>query len=237
MSNSLRRTARSIVVALAAISIAFPAVADAQRGSAPAPAANPDLAEYRAFRLTLPMLARVEAAMRSFTTAILNDPAYKPLIAAQREHDALERKSERTPKEDERMEALKAKLDASPLGLGAGPDPDSDQSLDELEAEIAKFPPMANALRANGITPRDYLKCFGVLFQAFLVVGSQAAAAQAAQANTQEAQLGAALAGGLGGLLGANLAPENVRFVKENQGPVERFMKAMEEISAVLGEP
>lgn len=237
MTDMFRTITRSAVVACAVVAIASSLAAAAQRGGAQAAKEDPDIAEYRAFRLTLPMLARVEAAMRSYTTAILNDPAYKPLIAAQREHDALERKSERTPAEDERMEALKAKLGASPLVPGGGADPDGDQSLDELEAEIAKFPPMANALRANGITPRDYLKCFGVLFQALIVVGAQAAAAQAGQANTQEAQLGAALAGGLGGLLGANVAPENVRFVKENQAAVERFMKAMEEISAVFEGP
>ena len=98
-------------------------------------------------------------------------------------------------------------------------------SLDDAAAEIAKMPPVAHALRAQGVPPREYVKFVGVLVQAYVVAASQA---MGAQATAQEAQLGAALAAGL---FGVNLAPENVQFVVANQAAVDRFMQTMQELS------
>ena len=224
ISRLIRTVALSTVMACAALVLASSVAVDAQRGNAPStlsPKQVAEAAEYKAYRLSMPVLTRVDAATRSFTTTIKNDPAYRALLDASREYDALENNPSRTPADEARMEQLKKRLDASPFGSTSG----DNQSLDEVEAEIAKMPPMANALKANGVTPREYAKFIGVLVQAYVVAASQALGAQA---NTPDAQLGAALAGGL---FGTNLAPENVKFVMANQAAVDRFMQTMQELS------
>lgn len=241
MKQTTRTAARRAIIACAALSIACADAAQAQRGSAPAPGSSStqtaeareaaDAAEYRAYRLSTAVLTRIDAATRSFMQEIKSDPTYQAFLAAQREHDALEDKdftdAGRTEAEEARMEQLRKTLDASPFGGGS----DGESSLDEAEAEIAKMPAMANALRANGVAPREYVKFIGVLIQAYAVVGTQAAAGQASLSGSADAQLGAAVAGGLAGLFGTNLAPENVAFVTANHAAIDQFMQTMQELS------
>lgn len=231
MKHTTRTAARRAIIACAALSIACADAAQTQRGSAQAPGSSStqtaeareaaDAAEYRAYRLSTAVLTRIDAATRSFMEEIKSDPTYQAHLAAQREYDALDEKDSRTEAEEARLEQLKKTLDASPF-FG---DSDGEASLDEAEAEIAKMPVVANALKANGVAPRDYVKFIGVLIQAFVVASTQAAGAQA---NAPEAQFAAALAGGL---FGTNLAPENVAFVTANRAAVDRFMQTMQELS------
>ena len=222
MTSTLRRAGRTAILMCAVVSITSVVFAAAQRGGQGAGAkskTDADAAEYKAYRLSMPVLTKVEAATKAFATTIKNDPNYKALMAAQREHEALENKDDKTPADERRMAELKKTIDANPLGGSSS----ADQSLDELEAEIAKMPPMANALKANGVSPREYLKFMGVVVQAYVVSASQSGA----ESKDSGAQLGAALAAGL---FGANLAPENVSFVTANRTAVERFMQTMQEL-------
>jgi hypothetical protein len=213
---------RALVLAAVVSALAVPAFAQK-------PAANPDAAEYRAYRLSLPVLQKAAAATKAYIAAMNSDPRYRELIAASDEYDRLSNKDERTPAEEARMAALKKKLAADPLqALSSG---DNEESLSQLEAEVRKVPPMMNAITANGLTPREYMKCLGVVMQAYIVAAMTPAVAQAvaqaAKSGEPGAQLGGAFASGLGALFSQNVAPENIAFVKANQGAVDRFMQTL----------
>ena len=228
MTHTVQQAARAAVLTYAALSVGSVAFAQAQRSGAQSTAASKskadaDAAEYRAYRLSMPVLTKVEAATRTFATTIKSDPNYKALLDASLEYEALDSKEPKTAADHARMAELKKKLGASPFGDASS----VDQSLDEAEAEIAKMPPMANALKASGVAPREYVKFVGVLMQAYIV---SAARAGGGQPTTPDAQIGAAIAGGL---FGVNLAPENVKFVTANRAAVDRFMETMQE----LGKP
>lgn len=170
-----------MLLAAVACAVAMPALAQT-------PKPSPDAAEYRAYRLSAPVMKKVEAVTEMYTAEMKRDPRYK---------DA------------------KDPTDSASSG---------DETLDQLEAEMRKTPPIMKALDANGLAPREYLKFVGIITQAYVVASAQDAGAQAKDRSNQ---LGAAMAIGL---FGQNLAPENIAWVKANRAAVDQFMQALQQL-------
>ena len=83
---------------------------------------------------------------------------------------ALERKDELTDAEDARLQQLKEKKEQLSQAFADGSLGDS-KSLSEMAANIQKFPPMANGLKAAGMTPREYATFMMAMLQASMVAG------------------------------------------------------------------
>jgi hypothetical protein len=221
MTDTIRMT---FIAACLAAALPSPAHAQAPGRGASQAADSKDAAELKAYRLSLPMLNKIDVATKAFATTIKTDPRYKELTAAQKEYDGMKEKDDPSPAERARMAELKKKLDASPF---RGPD-DDDASLDAVEAGIKSMPPMMNALTANGVAPREYGKFLTVLIQSYMASMVPQATAQATQSRDPNAQIGAGLAAGLAGMMSANVAPENVAWARTNRAAIERFMQTMQ---------
>jgi vacuolar-type H+-ATPase subunit I/STV1 len=88
--------------------------------------------------------------------------------------DALEQRREgRTEADDARLERLREQRDA--LEAAVGPRLDEASTLTEWEAAIRQHPPMARALRAAGMSPRDYAKFMLSMLGAGMVAGLKTA--------------------------------------------------------------
>lgn len=88
--------------------------------------------------------------------------------------DALEQKRVmRTEAEDARLEQLREQRDA--LEASTGPRLEEANTLSEWEAAIRQYPPMARALRAAGMSPRDYAKFMLSMLGAGMVAGLKTA--------------------------------------------------------------
>src|SRR5512146_3279877 len=79
------------------------------------PQQRADLAEERAFKLTVPLLEKATAATTQFAATVKADPTYRALMKEADELDALDSKEPRTPQEDARLAQLKARAKANPF--------------------------------------------------------------------------------------------------------------------------
>ena len=191
---------RGVAIALA-VSFALPATARAQ--------SDADARELAAYRLSMDALRKVDAAMQVMAEEMKNDPKFQAHARLNAEIEALEKKDERTEAEDAQLEELRTKLgaleDETPAILNDA------KTLGEMEASIAKFPPLAKGLRAAGMPPREYAKFMMALIQAGMAAGMKK------QGLIKE--------------LPKDVPPENVRFMEEH----EADFKALQEKWQKLG--
>jgi hypothetical protein len=138
-------------------------------GSAPAaaqprrpPQNDPDLAELAAYRLTTSTLQKIAVAMQTFAQALEADPKYNGYMAAEKELKALEAKTDPSPADEERMEALGRQLEQMSNEIDSG----DARTLAEMEQKIATMPHMAGSLAKAGLTPREYAKFTLAMIQA-----------------------------------------------------------------------
>jgi hypothetical protein len=168
--------------------------------------ADSDMAEIQAYRLTVPAMQKVTTAMKAIAQAMQNDPKYREIAAAKRELKALQQKDEPTEADEQKMTALQEqveKLEAvNTIDMG------KNETLSDMEKNIAKVPQFAAALQSAGLTPREYAK-----FQlAVLQAGFAAAMKKAGQLKE----------------LPAGVSPENVQFMIDHEAEFAALGKAME---------
>jgi hypothetical protein len=199
MTQHIRCSITTLLVSL------MPSLMWAQ-GAQPADADAKELASYR---LTMDTLRKVEVASRAMVAAAKQDPRFQKLQKIQAELEALEKKEELTDADVERMEALEAQkeeLEASTdLDLGSA------DSLDEMEANIAKSPMVAKALQQAGLTPREYSKFMMAMVQAAFAAGFKKA--------------------GMLKELPAGVNPDNVKFVEEHEAELKAMQAEFEKMS------
>lgn len=188
---------------------AFAVAAMAAMMTAPAAAQqDADAKALAAYRLTKDGLDRFTATMRALAGELRKDPRFAEMGTLQAELDRLQDKDDPTDADVKRMEALEARLgqleEATDMSMGEG-------SLADIEARIRKHPPLAAALEAGGMTPREYATFSLVLFQASLAVGMQKA--------------------GLMKELPKEIAPENVEFVEQYEQELVKLQKDMEALA------
>lgn len=192
-----------------AIVLAAMAVAMAVMMAAPAAAQqDADAQELAAYRLTKEGLDRYTATMRALPGELRRDPRFAEMGKLQAELDRLQEKDDPTDADVKRMEAIEARLEqldeATDMSM-------SDGSLADIEAGIRKNPALAAAIKAGGMTPREYAKFTLVLFQASMAVGMQKA--------------------GLLKELPKEIAPANLKFVEQYEQELVKLQKDMEALA------
>jgi Skp family chaperone for outer membrane proteins len=133
------------------------------------PQADRDMKEIASYRLSMDTVKKVDVAMRAMFDEMARDPRFRASIKLEAELKALNEKEERTEAEDRRIEELEMEQEKmrseNPFNL------ESANTLSEMEAQVQKVPPMANALRSAGLTPREYSKFMLAMLQAGMAAG------------------------------------------------------------------
>jgi hypothetical protein len=197
---------RGIKVWLGLVALMGSAGAQATRQSG---AADGDMAELQAYRLTVPVLQKITEATTAFARAVENDPKFKEYSAAQRELKALENKPEPTEADGKRIEELEARIEKirESMKIESG----NPQTLTDMERTFAKVPHLPAALQSVGLTPREFAKFQLAAFQAGMVAGMKKAG--------QTAQLP------------PGISAENVQFMVDHGAEVAAMGKAMKSVS------
>jgi hypothetical protein len=201
----MTHTARRGIVALLLASMISGLSAQGARPS------DADLKEIATYKLTMETVEKVKVATRAMIGEIKKDPKYQQLLKLEAEIDALEKKDDRTEAEDAKLAALneeKEKLESAsdgPLSLGQA------NSLSEMEANIRKSPPIANALQSAGLSPREYSTFMMAMIQASMVAGFKKA--------------------GMMKELPKEVNPENVKFVEEHEAELKAMQAEFEKLA------
>jgi len=133
-------------------------------------AADRDMAELAAYRLTVPVLQKVKVATKAFAEAMQNDPAYREFMAAQAELKTLRTKDDPSPADEQRIQALEDRIEALKKAQSVPDDGDA-PTLDAMERKMAKVPHLSESLRAAGLSPREFAKFELAGLQAAMVAG------------------------------------------------------------------
>ncbi|HEX6974638.1 MAG TPA: hypothetical protein VF147_09560 [Vicinamibacterales bacterium] len=173
------------------------------------PQMDADARELAAYRLTMESVNKVAAATRAMAVEMKKDPRYQEAMKLDADIKALEKKDELTDAEDTKLQQMKEKREQLSEALDDGSLSNS-KSLSEMAAAIEKFPPMANGLRAAGMTPREYAKFMMAMLQASMVAGFKKSGMMKESDIPKEVNL------------------ENVRFIEEHQKELEALQKELQ---------
>lgn len=198
---------RHLCVAVVCVGLATSAFAQTGLPSA----ADKDLKEVASYRLTMATLNKVKAASRSVIEELKKDPRFQKLQALGREIDALEKKDELTDAEQERLEQLRTDKEALESSTGDVLNLGNANSLDEVEAQIRKSPPVARALASVDLPPREYAKFMMAMIQASMVAGFKKA--------------------GMMKELPPGVNPENVKFIEDHEAELKAMQAEFEKLA------
>ena len=185
-------------------------------------AATADEKELAAYKLTMPTMNKVAAAMRSMAKEMMQDPKYQQATKLEQQIEDLEAqvaklegKDEMTEADGKKVEALneqldklreqKEQLEERPDATNAV-DNNNAKTLTEMEQNIRKVPQFARALDREGLSPREYSKFMLAMLQAGMVYGFS-------QGKVDYSKLPP----------GVNA--ENVKFVEEHKAELEALQK------------
>lgn len=163
-----------------------------------------DLRELSTYTLTMDTLNKVDRAVRAMMVEMKKDPRFIEEQKLEAELEALRKKDETTEADDRRMEEIQAKLDALESTNDSLNMSDAN-TIDEMAARLQKLPFAVNALKREGLTPRDYSK--------FLLASVQAGLAAAVQ------KMGAKE-------IPAGTNPANVKFMIEHEADFKKMQEA-----------
>jgi hypothetical protein len=197
--GSMPRTIRAAAVLTIIVALTCPLAAQT----------SADEKELAAYRLTMPTFRKVVAVTRAMVEEMKQDPKVQEAMKLEAEIDALENKEEPTEAEQERLETLRARKEALKEQVESKSSFNNAQTISEMEAAIRQFPPMANALRREGLAPREYATFFLALFQAAIVHGFRKSGVEIKD-------------------LPAGVNPENVKFIAEHEQELEAMKQEFE---------
>lgn len=143
--------------------------------SAPKIVADPDLREMSTYTLTMDTVAKVERVNRTLMEVVKKDPRYAEEIKLKAELAAIQKKDETTEADDKRVQQIDERLTALQDSDKNAFNLNDAKNLNEMAAKIQAFPPMAAALRAEGLAPREYAKFVLGMLQAGFAAGLQKA--------------------------------------------------------------
>lgn len=147
-----------LLVALASVPAAAQATADA------------DTREVQAYRLTLPKLKQLNAAMADLRRQREADPASQQVLKKKQELAVLSEKEALTDSDQERMDRLEAELREAEESEDAPEDTEA-QSLSGMAQRMAADPHIAGALKRAGLAPREAATMQLAFIQVALIVG------------------------------------------------------------------
>ena len=142
---------------------------------APVPAAaqataNADTREVQAYRLTLPKLKQLNAAMADLHRQREAEPGYQQLLKKKKELAVLREKEDPTDSDGERMDRLEAEIREAEEAEDGSEDT-KDQSLTTMAQRMAADPGIAGALKRAGLAPREAATMQLAFFQGAFAVG------------------------------------------------------------------
>ena len=176
-----------------------------------------DEKELAAYKLTVPTLNKVAAAMRSMVKEMGQDPKYQQAMKVdaqiadlEGQISKLEAKNDLTEADQKKLEALNAqveKLQEQKEKLeeslsSDNPANENPKTLSEMEQGIRKIPALARALEREGLSPRDYSKFMLAMLQAGMVHGLS-------QGKVDYSKLP------------PGVSAENVKFIEEHKAELE----------------
>lgn len=139
--------------------------------------ADADLRELSTYVLTMDTVNKVARVNLALLELAKQDPRYAEETKLKQEMETLRKKDEPTEADEKRMEAIAARLEvldeqeskSNPINLNDA------KNIDEMAARIQAFPPMAAALRKEGLTAREFSKFFLAMLQSGFAAGLQKA--------------------------------------------------------------
>ena len=168
-----------------------------------------DMKELATYTLTMDTLNKVDRVIQRVTAEMKKDPKVIETTKLKAELKALTDKDDTTEAEDKRMETIRELLEAiessddnNSMSVGDG------QDLNAMAAKIQALPAAANALRAEGLSAREFSKFMVALLQAGLAAGLQKSGLLK---TTPE---------------GTN--PANIKFMLEHEAELQKMQKAWE---------
>jgi hypothetical protein len=178
-------------------------------------AADPDMQELASYTLTMDTMNRIDRAMRAMAVNIQKDPKYAERIKLKKELDALKKKDETTEAEDKRMEQIEARLEQLDAA-DDGKDGDTN-TLSDMERKIGNMPVMANALKQEGVTPREFAKFSMAMLQGAMTLAGQQMSAKAGKPFKMPE--------------GVN--PANVKFVQEHEAEIKKMQDSYTQFQGI----
>ena len=167
-----------------------------------------DMKELATYTLTMDTLNKVDRVIQRVTAEMKKDPKVIETTKLKAELKALTDKDDTTEAEDKRMETIRERLEAlesddnNSMSVGDG------QDLNAMAAKIQALPAAASALRAEGLSAREFSKFMVALLQAGLAAGLQKSGLLK---TTPE---------------GTN--PANIKFMLEHEAELQKMQKAWE---------
>lgn len=207
MHISRLRTLTFASVSIALLLLAVPRPAAAQSSKAKDDA---DMKAVASYRLTTAGLERMTRVSRAVANEIRNDPEFREAIETDKQIDALEAKDDLSEAEQQQLEALRAKQDAFEKAHDTDDSENDAQTLDDMAAQIQKFPPLARALKSEGVSAKEYATFSLALFQAAFAAGAQKS--------------------GMLKELPAGINAENVKFVQEHEAEIKKLQEEMQSL-------
>ena len=177
-----------LLVSLASVPAAAQAAADA------------DTREVQAYRLTLPKLKQLNAAMADLRRQREADPAYQQVLKKKQELAVLSEKEAPTDSDQERMDQLEAELREAEETEDA-PEDTEDKSLTAMAQRMAADPRIAGALKRAGLAPREAATMQLAFIQVAFAVGL--------------------LESGTIKEMPKDVNPENVKFLQANRAEIK----------------
>lgn len=160
-------TMAAALLLLATAPLTLPASAQ-QKG-----ADDADTRAIAAYRLTMPMVQKVAAAMQIYAAELQKDPRVAQLAAVEAaiaKLDAKAESAELTEAEQKQLDDLRQKKETLEQ---EDDDTNSGGSIAEMEAAVRKQPALMKALQAQGISPREYSTFMMAYIQAAMTYGMQ----------------------------------------------------------------
>jgi hypothetical protein len=176
-------------------------------------AADPDMKELAAYTLTMDTVNKIDRAMHTMAANMAKDPKYAEQVKLKKELDALKKKDETTPAEDTRMEQIEARLEE--LDKANDIDGGDAATLSDMERKINSVPVMANALKQEGVSPREFAKFSLAMLQASMAVG----------AKQMTEKMGKPF------VLPEGINAANLKFVQDHQAELKKMQESYEQLS------
>lgn len=137
--------------------------------------ADTDLKELSTYTLTMDTFNKMVRVHTALGETLKADPKFAEQARLKTELETLRKKDDTTDADDKRIEAIEARLDALEAETSKQINFNDAKDLSEMAKQAEGFPPLASALRKEGLTGRDYAKFMSAMLQAGFAAGMQKA--------------------------------------------------------------
>lgn len=171
-----RWNAVGVVAGVTVLALSVASVNTAQAGIGQAKAqADRDLAEVKAYRLSMDGLRKIGLVYKALYEAAMSDPKLKQLVAKEAELEKIEEqlaeKEEWTDAETQKVEALRAEIEKLEESKDNSADLGDAKTISDMARQIEATPMYATAVRRAGMSSREFATAQLALFQSMMAYG------------------------------------------------------------------